>query len=733
MDTSFLIYIILSIIIIVVVFLAISWALTTQTIPVYDTAPQYTLASFGGRCTNETLANGQNRPDEYTLQKCAFGLSCVNGYCFKNLGTECNTLFECVPGTLVCNGHCSNTGKGGLNDICSVNTDCDTGLSCNNGLCKNNIGTACLTTADCVSSGFCNNSICTLYSDPGQICTTGNSASNSCGLGFTCSTSAPPIGGVGTYPSFCQPSNTSNGLQDAYCSLWNDPNSTPVTNGGTYQYVDGVVRPSCTNNYTCNNNRGGDGLATADGVCNVTGVWDGDCDSSTGCLNPQVCVQGRCKLPVDISGLPDVFSCDRLNSTGLCFDDYKCVNTKCIGVNSNIPAVTGNQCTTSLSTTRQIVWKYFDESSWKNSNIVLPPLTGDVYFTSLEDGNLTVLMHQFENNSYYICSSNGYTEQKISSNIVGTFSTTISYMGTTIDNNPDFTAILTVDYEGKADYIGYTTRGNYFTVIRYTVTNTNYTSTPYGGIYSIPEISDFSRIYYDTVTTFSNNTLQFDGNNYPVYNYYNDGMSVKIIKYVYSVSVDDRVIDFNFPNEVRIFIVTNDTLKPISSNNEGLSQRKGAIVSARMGDTYYPVSKFNSDGSTDYGLTWCQACIYRTINSNNALRECFGRTNLLTRRYISNVIGRYYTSAFPYEEKTNRYAQSIGMHNSSVFDLNKSRIAYTLNYLGNYYLGTTYNNQDSIIVGAVDENTILSVPFISTNLDSISYNPKILLYTKVCT
>lgn len=728
MDTSLFVYILLSIIIIVVVFLAISWALTSQTTPIYDTAPQYTLSSFGGRCTVQTLPNGQNRPDEYSLQKCAFGLSCINGYCFKNLGTECNTLYECVPGTLVCNGHCSNTGKGGLNDICSVNNDCDTGLSCDNGLCKNNINTSCSTTGDCISSGFCNNSICTLYSDPGQIC---SSAFNSCSLGFTCSTSAP-LSGTGVYPSFCQPSNTSNGLQNAYCSLWNDPNSTPITDGATYQYVDGVVRPSCGNNYTCNNVRDTDGLATGDGICNVTGVWDGSCDSSTGCLNTQVCVQGRCKLPVDTNGNPDVFSCDRLNSTGLCFDNYKCVSSKCIGTNNNIPTVNINQCTSGLSSTRQIVWKYFDESSWKNSNIMLPSLIGDVYFTSFENSNLTVIMHQFENNSYYTCSTTGYTEQKISSNIVGTFSTTISYVGTTVDNNPDFNATLIVNYEGKADYVGYSTRGNYFTVIRYSVISTNYSSTPYGGIYYVPEISDFSRIYYDTVTTFSNNALQYDGNNFPIYDNYNDGMSGKIIKYVYSISVDDRIIDFNFPNEVRIFLVTNDILKPISSNNEGPLQRKGVLVSARMGDTYYAVSRFNSDGSADYGITWCQALIYRTINSSNALRECYGRRDTLIRRYLSDLLGSYYGGAFPYEVKTNRYPQSIGMHNSSVFDLNKSRIAYTLNYNSNYYLGSSYNNQDSIIAGAVDQNTLLSVPFISANLDSVSYNPKILLYTKVC-
>lgn len=746
MDEYIVVYIILSVIIVTVVILCITWSLTVQTIPTYTAAPQYTLASYGGRCTTETLVNGQNRPDQYPTQKCSAGLSCINGYCFKDFGTKCNNLYECIPGTLICNGHCSNTGKGGLDDVCTIDADCDTNLSCDNNLCKKNINTFCSITDDCVSTGYCNNSVCTLFSNPGNICN-----SDSCTNGFTCSTSAPN-NPTGTYPSFCQPSNTSNGLQGAYCSLWNDPNGQIVTDGGSYQYVDGLIVPSCSNGYTCNIVRDNNGLTTSsNGFCSLTGDWDGTCDSTIGCQNPQVCVQGRCILPITTDGI----SCDRLNSSGICLDDYKCnTSNKCVGVNGNIPAVASTNCYANLSAAKNIVWKYFDSSSWTNSQINIPALfdtldSYNIFFTSTEqsDNSLSALFHQFSTNNYYICNNIGYTEYKLSSNIVGNFTTNINYVGTDTDNNPDFNASVEVKYSGVADYVGYTTRGNYFTVVRYTVVSSVYSSPPFGGIYGIPNIQNFSRIYYDTVQDFSNNVLAING--YPEYSYYNNDIEGKIITYIYSISVDDRIIDPNFPNSARIFLVVGDTDAPVNSVNEGSSQRNGVIVSVQIDTsnlqdytlTYYVVSRSNvivDNGAADYSMTWCSAYIYRTINTNGALKECYGKSNDTTRgsirKYISTFPGFYFREDFPYEtrEGESKYLSSIGIFSSKVLDSVKSSIAYIFKDNSDYYLGSSKYGLDYKLPGSVDNKTLLSVPSVSSNLDTINYKPKILLYSKTC-
>ena len=732
MDKSFIICIILSIIIVTVIFLSIAWALTVQTVPTYTSAPQYTLAGYGGRCTTKTLISDQNRPDEYQLQKCGAGLACINGYCFKELGTKCNTLFECVPGTLVCNGHCSNTGKGGLDDVCTLNSDCDTNLSCNNNKCKKNIGTFCSINDNCVSNSYCNNSVCTLFTDPGKQCTI-----NSCGSGFICSTSEP-INGTGNYPSFCQPSNTANGLQRSYCSLWNDPNGQIVTDGGTYQYVDGLVAPSCATGYTCNIIRDSNGLTTSmNGFCTTTGFWDGNCNSDLACQNPQVCIQGRCKLPIN-----DVLSCDRLNSTGICLNGYRCNNlNKCVGLNSNIPVVNSSDCQTSISNGRNIVWKYFDNSSWTNSGLYVPSSLDNIdsyniYFTSFESQTgLTALLHQFESNSYYICSTTGYIECKISNNIVGNFTTNISY------NN----GFVQVNYIGSPDYVGYTTRGNYFTAVRYTVISTNYSSPP---LTDPPIIQDFTRIYYDTLQDFSNNVLSFTSNGDPFYNYYFDDTTNRILKYVYSISVDDRIIDPNFLNSGRIYLVTNEQDKPINSVNEGDSQKSGVLVSVQINTNifnnssiYNIVSRSNfiiNGGEPDYTITWCSAYIYRTINITNILKECYGRSNYdlggKIRKYNSTYSAMYYIEDFPYEtmEGDSKYPSSISLYSSKTFDLVKSSIAYIVKENNKYNLGSSKNKFDTIIAASVDNKTLLSVPHNSSSLDTLSYRPKILLYSKVC-
>jgi hypothetical protein len=196
----------------------------------------------------------------------------------------------------------------------------------------------------------------------------------------------------------------------------------------------------------------------------------------------------------------------------------------------------------------------------------------DITITSFESSvnGVSVTLHPFETNSFFICTTTSYTENLLSSNIVGQFSTTINYIGT-VDGLPDPSAVVTVNYTGVADYIGYTTLGNYYSVVRYTLSlPINYPSPPYPG-FNQPLITDFSRIYYDTNPTFSNNQLMADPINgtFQTTQYMDDTNAVYSVQYVYSVSVDDRTISTT-PNSVRVFMVvlptTNNLAVPPTSH-----------------------------------------------------------------------------------------------------------------------------------------------------------------------
>jgi hypothetical protein len=778
MNESVFIYTVLAIIIVVVVFGAIMWSLSLQTVPTYSPAPQYTTAGFGGRCSNTPPPQGQNTPEQYKPQICSTGLVCVNNFCYKDLGTQCNSLLECIPGTLVCNGHCSNNNKNALNGVCINNNDCDPNFTCSNLLCKRSTGSSCTVSSDCIDNNFCNNLICETSSFPGQRCDI-IAGQNTCTIGHTCSES----GGNGI--NFCQP-NVATGSVGAYCYIWNQPDTTAVLDGN-YKYItlggQLVTVPSCDNKSVCNIVRDANGRAINTplpnyGTCSLTGNWNGQCDINFGCQNPQVCVQNKCTFPVEEGPLKFPLSCDSNHSTGICLNNYTCSadNHECLGKeNNNIPVTAGTQCEFGhISSRRNIVFQYFqtnilpttdrlNTSSWQNTGIAFPiELDGisseNIYFTSFEEknNNILVLLHNFTSSNFFICNTTGFIKYTVSSNIVGAFTANITYNGTITPTpsgvnliNPK--AIVPVTYDGSPDYIGYTTTGNYFAVIRYTMRTPSYPSPQFPGA-SQPILSDFSKVYYDTSPDFKNSNLSTNSTTGEFQYILSDFGQ---IKYIYSISVDDRIINPSFPNSVRIFMVMNlfgFGQPPVNSINETIvntsPKRSGALVGIDFDRTinynnltFTLLSYYNDGvlkGHPDFSITWCYAYIFRTMDTLKAYQQCFAKSavDFKIRAYFPPVtqdsfLSSHYTVLFPYQNDS-LYLSKISIYTSKVFDLSHSIAAYIVISNIDTYLGDSTLGRDNVLPATVDINTLLSIPYPDSILDTFGYIPRILLISKVC-
>jgi hypothetical protein len=822
MDHTLLIYTILAIILVVTIVLVIMWSLSIQTVPTYATAPQYTKAGFGSRCSVTQPATGENSPDQFQPQTCDTGLVCISatpgntGFCIKDLGTACSTIFECVPEAIVCNGFCSSTGRSGLNVTCSTTANCDLGLVCDTSLlvCKEDVGSSCVTSADCATDTFCAATAAAVNSSSGTNTVCQNKAAlnqpcifisgeSTCVQGYDCSTSNPnpTVPTTVIYPHFCQPPNIATGTIGALCYLWKQPDAPPVTDGGLYEFISSPTEvgsfipvPICNSNLQCNFVRDLDGLADNPslpgyGTCAGISTWNGPCDTNSGCQTPQVCIQNTCGFPITTNDVNIPLSCDNVHTTGVCLRDFICStnNTNCLGVeNENIPATDPSQCQFgNLSSTRQIVYQFFQndvaisptrlsDSSWTNLNIVLPPVldtieSRNITITSFEANTnvINVSLHPFETNSFFICTTTGFTEHILSSNVVGTFQTNVSYVGTS-GGNPDFGATVPVSYIGVADYIGYTGAGNYYAVIRYTLQlPVVFPSPPFGG-FPPPLLTDFSRIYYDTDPTFATNQLTADSfTGLFVYTSYEENTTSRNVKYIYSASVDDRVISSN-AKSVRFFIVAramdDDTANPpISAINETfvsasetILQQNGALITADLTVDFsgsepllyyafpFQLISFSMTSITapDYTITWCMGYIYRTMETNNAKYYAFAKsndptfTNKAVRIYFpfgGNGIFRTYFPINIDESKIVNYITNIGVFSTKLYDITKFSIAYVvLPPGGTPYLGGTRLNGDFALPAYVDGDTRVTVPFANPSLDVFGYTPRLLLLTNVC-
>lgn len=763
-----------------------------QTVPTYAEAPQYTKSGFGMRCSTTQPSSGENRPDQFVPQLCDTGLVCYNGFCVKDIGTTCNNVWECIPGTKVCNGHCSMTGRAGLNSICGSDNDCDTGLVCDNLFCKRDTNFTCGSTSDCATGNYCN-TVCTPQSQPTQLCTNINNE-KTCVSGFVCSSSNPnpEVPTTVVYPNFCQPQGITTGTIGAYCYFWTQFNAPPVTDGN-YKFIgpsnDLVPVPACDTNSVCSmpRNESGDPInspLTGYGTCGLIGDWNGTCDNVTGCQLPQVCINGTCNFPVDEKGkLP--LACDPAFSTGVCLTGYRCSSdyNQCLGLNSgNIPANNASFCASGhISPANQIVYQFFQKNvepiptrltnaSWLNANIILPSaLTGVPYynltFTSFHSVNgIAALFHIFGSNVHYICSSTSFILSTLSSNIVGTFLTTITYTGTDQFGDPIQDAV-DVTYTSSVDYVGYTTRGNYYAGVRYTIsTPVNFPSPVFPNVPQ-PLFTDFTRIYYDSDPTFANNILTFDSvtgvPTYTKYFEYSTDVIPMVVKYIYSISVDDRIINPDEPNSVRFFMVvqtgsSDDALPPTTAVNDPIDatlvQRSGALISINVNDyttssDFYPLifvglsySIFITNyGTLEYNMVWCQCYIFRTMTVLNPEKQCFARENGtvsdigLVRMYQSTT-GQFYVLLFPYISREGQHfrLRQISMYTSRSFDITQASITYIVNDRNGDYLSLSYLFSDNSIAANVGSNTSVSVPFVSAQLDILGYLPRVLLYTPVC-
>ena len=778
MDISLFIYMILAIIVVVTIFGTIIWVLSVQTVPTYSTAPQYTTAGFGGRCSNTTVSTGENRPDEYPLQRCDTGLVCVNSFCYKGLGTACTSLLECIPGTLICNGFCSNNNKNGLNQACTSTTDCDTGLKCDNNRCKRDTGSRCTKTVDCASNNICNNLVCKRLSNPGQLCdiVTGE---NSCTTDHVCSSSGA------NNINFCQP-NIDTGTNGAYCYLWNQPGA-PIVTTGNYKFINSnegfVTVPGCNSDLVCNITRDSNGIPITPpipgyGFCAFPGEWNAPCSIDIGCQNPQVCINNMCSFPVEDNNLNFPLSCDSVHSTGICLNNYTCSadEYECLGEENNtVPVTSSTQCAFgNISARRSIVYQYFQKdtsvtsdrlitASWDNSGISFPNEydnipTYNIYFSSFEQKNnsILVMLHNFTSKDYFICSTTSKTKYTVSSNIVGNFTANPKYNGTTTGGEPDPSAVATATYTGLPDYVGFTTTGNYYTVVRYTLLNVTYPSSQFPETEQ-PLLTDFSRVYYDTSPDFKNNNLIMDSTGQFVYTKYTAGSGTQNVKYVYSVNIDDRILNPNLPNSVRIFMVVESMnrtgLPPVNSINETvpnnglLLQRSGALIGIDINtslDYYQSIFEAasyssNGDGSKNilYNTVWCHAYIYRAMDTTKASKQCYGKFNTIftpVYMYYPSGSGFDASPAFPYNstEGNNIYAYKISLYTSKSLDLIYSSVAYIANLDTDTYLGLSYLGKDSVLPATVDFNTMLSIPYPDVSIDTLGYKPRLLLISKVC-
>jgi len=742
MDVELWIYIILAAIIIIALIIIILWTTVIQTPPVFPPAPNYTLTGFGMKCSSTPVTETTNDPNTYVPPPCSVGLICHGGFCLKNIGSECNTIFECVPGTITCNGFCSATGRTGLNGRCSTNADCDTSFICDTSVtpavCKRPIGSSgCFQSSDCVTGSVCSNNVCVPLEDGGLPCAPVVD-SDSCNNENICLN-------YGNNYYFCQPPLVTPGGEGALCYYWNDTSipqpALPLKNVTLNSVVTTV--PSCATNFQCNSEGDVNGIseygkcANSDPI-NVAG-WFDNCSIVNGCQTPQVCVNGLCLFPFTLtSGLLDLqpLLCENGRSTGICLNNYTCnTNTnKCVGIGNGIPATSAASCNSGIGGYNVVTQTFQDinsnstnrltTASWASAGLIVPGSINDsninqVNFSTIEtvNGNINAIFHIIGDNTYVIATTSSNTTVVISTNIRGLVTVGLN------------------NFMGKVAKVDYTTTGNYYCIIEYTPT-----SGP-----------TFSNIYISTLSNFSDAVPYCTPY---VVDYYLANLPFSFNStYIYSVSVDDRIIDPNiiFPVDVRVFMTTGNN----GSYNNTQFNQQGRLASLRIvANTLLTVSQglaitdfnllsYTSSGAIDNTLVWCQAFVSRTMDPSLASQYCLGYQNdsniaLIYGPFPNLITNVGNTPVFPTRFYTNFTLNQIATYNSRSTDLFNDPCYYIGNQglntqqVAQVYLGLTWANIDANLPGDVDLNTKISVPFVAPINDNPGYAPKICMLTKTC-
>jgi hypothetical protein len=289
------------------------WSFALREKPTINITPNYEKAQVGDMCVLKSVAITSPIPEDFTPRECDVGLECVfiqptdtAGYCLKSLGSECNSLLECVKTALYCRGSCSTTPGNGLDKPCITDTDCATDFVCNSAnVCKKTNTTVCSGNSEC-NSGYC-------------------SISNVC-------EPIQPIGGICTEDSGCTTGFCSNG----YCQ------NTGVVTGsiGAFCNLNATLLPSCSSNTTCFADLGTNPSATT-GVCYDSST-NGVCRVGSSCVPPLICVSGKCQYPSNPN------SC---SITGVCSSGNTCTNGLCVPQSNtvNLRRWSGNQWKTITS------------------------------------------------------------------------------------------------------------------------------------------------------------------------------------------------------------------------------------------------------------------------------------------------------------------------------------------------------------------------------------------------
>jgi hypothetical protein len=744
MSPQIFILILLAIIFVVSLIFIIGWITVLQSPPVYPPAPTYSLTGFGMRCTdtNEPVDQTTNAPYTYIPPHCSSGLICHGGFCLKDIGTSCNSIFECVPGTIVCNAQCSATGRTGLNGQCSTNEDCDSFLVCDTSLipavCKRPIGGLnCTDSSDCVTGSVCSNNVCIPVGSDGESCLPVENA-DSCEAPDLCI----------NYSSnfyFCQSPNVTAGGESSTCYYWNDTSISQPAPPLKNVVIDNVLMtfPSCNSGLQCNA-EGSLSLGSTSsiiptyGQCGVVPAatnlggagWFGGCSVIDGCQFNQVCLDGQCSFPTVLSNNLinyEPLSCQIGNSSGLCLNNYVCKGSyptgdaKCVGVGNGIPAIDNSSCVNGISSNYNVVTQTFQDinsdptnrnitASWTSAGLTVPSFVNSssinqINFSTFENSNFIILaiFHLIGSSTYIISSPSGNTTIAVSPAIVSS---------------------------GRVAKVGYTTTGNYYCVIEYL---------------------NFANIYFSTFPNFSDCVPYFTS--YTV-RYYLGGNFTFSSSFIYSVSVDDRVLNPSLGAvNVRVFMVTGNngsyntsqyiqqgSLSSISLNGPSL-----ASVSNSLNTFPFNLLSYNNNFSAiDNTIVWAEAAISRTMDITQASQYTYAY------QFDSNQCVSYFpnptdpnrnirfTPIFPILNKSNFFINKIAAFNSRGTDLFNNPFYYVGNqqtstiYSTQVFLGLTCTNQDEVLAGDVNLQTILSMPYPAPVNDVPNYRPKITLLTRTC-
>lgn len=305
-------YIIIVIIIFIVSFvLILSWSIIIKEPPRFGTTTQLTTVGYGMRCTENPPKEQSTNPEEYIPGRCDEGLTCVFffpddevGTCRKSIGSECNSIVECVPEAKYCfDGICSLTSFGGVNQL----PPCLVPLVNVNGVCKIAEG------GSCTSSNQCSTNHCVAVNPniPNvRVCTEPKLNGETCALNQDCLSNFCDLSsGTG----ICQQPGQQTGLIGATCIYYQAEQQSTACEDSANCRVD-----LSTNN-------------TNFGTCELTVYsWPSNTMSTTecefsACIPPSICFAGRCRFPTD------PLSCAFGTSSGECIDGYTCPNnTRCI-------------------------------------------------------------------------------------------------------------------------------------------------------------------------------------------------------------------------------------------------------------------------------------------------------------------------------------------------------------------------------------------------------------------